>query len=96
MACLEEAVGSILSGVREVKIEITVIDGRRGEILVRGGQFFSGVYLGAPHESDSRGVLFHDAQDLCGLPRGDQRLCPADCVHSSHIYCDGSVSPQCD
>ena len=58
MACLEEAVGSILSGVREVKIEITVIDGRRGEILVRGGQFFSGVYLGAPHESDSRGCFF--------------------------------------
>ncbi len=40
MACLEEPVGSILRGVCEVKMEITVMDGCRREILVGGGHFF--------------------------------------------------------
>ena len=36
MDCPEETVGSILGDIREVKIEITVIDGRRSKILVLG------------------------------------------------------------
>jgi len=50
-------VEAILGRIREVKMEIIVLDRRRAEILTRAGQLFSGVFLGAPHARDSRKVL---------------------------------------
>jgi hypothetical protein len=74
---------------------MSVIDCCGGEILVRGGQFFSGGCFGAPHASDSRDVLLQKTQDLCGLPRAGQRPWPGDCGYSGRFYCDGSMSSQC-
>jgi len=64
--------------------EIIIIDGRSGEILVRGGQFFPEL-TPARLAGATLGAASAKCADLHRLPDGNQRQRPADCDHSRRI-----------